>query len=80
MRHLLLRNHVHPLLGRLGLAEVRNADVVAALTAVGQNAGPSSVQKALRLLTRIFDEAVQEGLIAENPPPASATLRSHPRS
>lgn len=65
--YLLLRNHVHPLLGRLGLAEVRNADVVAALTAVGRNAGPSSVQKALPMLTRIFDEAVQEGLIAENP-------------
>lgn len=65
--YLLLRNHVHPLLGRLGLAEVRNADVVAALTAVGRNAGPSSVQKALPMLTRIFEEAVREGLIAENP-------------
>lgn len=65
--YLLLRNHVHPLLGRLGLEEVRNADVVAALTAVGRNAGPSSVQKALPLLTRIFDEAVREGLIANNP-------------
>lgn len=65
--YLLLRNHVHPLLGRLGLGEVRNADVVAALTAVGRNAGPSSVRKALPLLTRVFDEAVREGLIAENP-------------
>lgn len=65
--YLLLRNHVHPLLGRLGLAEIGNDDVVAALAAVGRNAGPSSVRKALPLLTRVFEEAVREGLIEENP-------------
>ncbi|MCZ0961708.1 hypothetical protein [Paracoccus benzoatiresistens] len=55
------------MLALLGLVEIGNADVADALAAVGRNAGPSSVRKALPLLTRIFEEAVQEGLIAENP-------------
>ena len=65
--YLMLRNHIHPTLGRMGLSEIRTSDVVAALEVAARSGGATTAQKALPLLGKIFHEAVADGLITESP-------------
>ncbi len=64
----LLRNHVYPELGSLKLGHVkRRQHVEPWVTGLSATLAPSTVRRAVQLLSGAFEAAIDEGLITRNP-------------
>jgi integrase len=73
------RRYLLPAFGRIPLREITPASVRNFLASLSETKGPSTVRSCQRLLSRILEEAVADGLIASNPARRPKLERERPR-